>query len=323
MSVYMPKRTSAATRWALRLSLFAVQVLIVVILLHRFAGFPSPAFINALVLVFGLAVLSILLSLLGFIRIWRDGISGTTRGVGAMLLALAILAWPAAYLPRMMALPAINDVTTDLRNPPRFVAAASVRTPLANPVTYPGPQFARAQELAYPGLEAIRVVRPRLESFEITREYLASEGFEILRAEPPSDSRSIGTIEAVDRTLILGFADDLVVRIGGDRRVSEVDLRSASRYGRHDFGRNATRIANLTKELEVRLDTGIPLDLGEDDSRSLPLPEPNPGRRNGRPSPAALLAQQRLSRRAAPGGRRARAGRPARSRLRYQDIFSQ
>jgi len=322
MSVLTPNRRSSATRWALRASLFALQLLIAVALLHRFAGFPTPAFINTLIVVFALAALTVVLAIYGFVQIWRDGIEGTTRGIVAALIALGILAWPAVYVPTMLALPAINDITTDVIDPPRFVAVAQNRGPLANPAQYPGDSYARLQERAYPSLEPVRAVRPRTESFESTRDYITKQGWEILRADAPV-GRGTGQIEAVDRSLILGFADDITVRIGGDQRISEVDIRSASRYGKHDFGSNATRVATLLKDLEVRLDTGIPLELSDGDARGLTLPEPNPTRRNGRPSPAALLAEQRRSRRAARGGRTATAGRPARSRLRYQDIFGQ
>lgn len=325
MSVHIPKRTSAATRWALRVGIFAVQILLVVALLHRFAGFPTPAFINALVLVFGLAVLTLVLAFWGFGSIWRDGIDGTTRGVISVCIALAILAWPAVYLPTMFRLPTINDVTTDPQNPPRYQAAAQARSVLANRATYPGPAFALMQQRAYPGLETIRVVRPQAESFEITNDFIKSQGWDVLRAVAPANGRGVGIIEAVDRTLVLGFADDVVIRIAGRGRVSEVDIRSSSRYDQHDFGRNAGRVADLLKQLEVRLDTGIPLEevSGPVAAVGLPLPEPNPGRRNGRPSPAALLAAQRQALSAARGGRRARAGQRERAPRRFQDILSQ
>ncbi|WP_424373405.1 DUF1499 domain-containing protein [Methylocystis silviterrae] len=36
---------------------------------------------------------------------------------------------------------------------------------------------------------------------------------------------------------------------------TRIDLRSASRYGRHDFGVNAKRIAAFAEELQSQLDT--------------------------------------------------------------------
>ena len=66
----------------------------------------------------------------------------------------------------------------------------------------------------------------------------------------------MGQIEAVDRTLVLGFSDDIVVRVGGRDGQAKIDVRSASRYGRHDFGRNAERIRGFLRELHARLDAG-------------------------------------------------------------------
>ena len=43
------------------------------------------------------------------------------------------------------------------------------------------------------------------------------------------------------RTFILGFVDDISIRVSGNRTQSRIDIRSASRYGTHDLGRNAFR----------------------------------------------------------------------------------
>ena len=40
----------------------------------------------------------------------------------------------------------------------------------------------------------------------------------------------------------MGFTDDVVVRVTPAGAGSRIDLRSSSRYGRSDFGVNATRI---------------------------------------------------------------------------------
>ena len=62
-----------------------------------------------------------------------------------------------------------------------------------------------------------------------------------------------GRIEATDRTLWFGFADDVVIRIAdtGDGG-SRVDVRSLSRVGVGDLGANAQRVreylAALTDE---------------------------------------------------------------------------
>ena len=53
------------------------------------------------------------------------------------------------------------------------------------------------------------------------------------------------TIEAVARTLIMGFRDDVVIRVSANGTGARIDMRSASRYGVHDFGANAKRVQAL------------------------------------------------------------------------------
>jgi hypothetical protein len=65
-------------------------------------------------------------------------------------------------------------------------------------------------------------------------------------------------LEAVDRTLILGFYDDVAIRVAGNDEQARIDVRSASRYGRHDLGRNADRVRQILKEIIVRLESVVP-----------------------------------------------------------------
>ena len=66
-----------------------------------------------------------------------------------ILLPMLLLAWPLTYVPAFLKLPKINDVTTDVAAPPRFVTLAKLRTGEANPATYPGARFATEQQKAY------------------------------------------------------------------------------------------------------------------------------------------------------------------------------
>src|SRR5262249_11973650 len=71
-----------------------------------------------------------------------------------------------------------------------------------------------------------------------------------------------GIIEAVARTPMLGFRDDVVVRIRSTIDGARIDVRSASRYGRHDLGTNAKRVRSLIEDI--------------DDVLSVPQPEKKP-----------------------------------------------
>ena len=63
-------------------------------------------------------------------------------------------------------------------------------------------------------------------------------GWTMVLTEPPGDG-GVGRIEATDRTMMMGFTDDVLVRVTGDDARAFIDVRSVSRYGLHDLGANA------------------------------------------------------------------------------------
>jgi len=61
-----------------------------------------------------------------------------------------------------------------------------------------------------------------------------------------------GLIEATDQTLLVGFTDDIVIRVEGSATRARIDARSASRHGRFDFGQNAVRLRRFLAEVRAR-----------------------------------------------------------------------
>jgi hypothetical protein len=62
-----------------------------------------------------------------------------------------------------------------------------------------------------------------------------------------------GTIQAVARTPVFGFPDDVALRLRLTPDGTLVDMRSASRGGRHDLGENARRIKRFLADLQLAL----------------------------------------------------------------------
>jgi uncharacterized protein (DUF1499 family) len=58
------------------------------------------------------------------------------------------------------------------------------------------------------------------------------------------------TITAVARGFLLGLPADVAIRVTDDGDAVIVDMRSTSRYGRHDLGDNAARIIDFLAELD-------------------------------------------------------------------------
>jgi uncharacterized protein (DUF1499 family) len=269
-----------AGTWACRAALFGATLIVTALVMHRLLGMPTPLALNIFKVAFAGAGLALLLGCVACIQIWRRGRGGASAALCGMLIGLAMFAWPAVYIPSLATLPEINDVTTDPRAPPPFVALAKFRVAGANSPAYPGEAFARQQAAAYPDLRPFTVDRSAEEAFELVAEAVRRLKLRVVSEEPPRGrSERVGTIEAVDRTLIVGFYDDVVIRVEGDQRRSRIDIRSASRYGSHDLGRNASRVRKILKEVQARLEATVPAASGggivrlKPKSRKAPVPK--------------------------------------------------
>jgi uncharacterized protein (DUF1499 family) len=165
------------------------------------------------------------------------------RWRSALLLVLAIALGGASvavpWLHRLEArrLPPIHDITTDTRDPPRFVDVVPLRRDAPNPVAYGGPRIAAYQLGAYDDIGPISYRLPPREVFPRVLKVVEALGWNVVAAVPED-----GRIEATDRTFWFGFVDDIVVRIRPEGAGSRVDIRSLSRVGVSDLGTNARRI---------------------------------------------------------------------------------
>lgn len=133
--------------------------------------------------------------------------------------------------------PLMNDITTDLEDPPEFDAVVPLRPPGSNPVEYPGPETAANQRRVHPEVQAIMTDLPPQEAFEHALAIGEDMGWNIV-----AQDASAGVFEAVATTTFFRFKDDVVVRVRPANGGSRVDLRSHSRIGRSDLGKNAARI---------------------------------------------------------------------------------
>lgn len=241
-------------RWSRRLGLFSVPLAVITTVLHRFADLDTNAAFVLLGLAVVVAFVALVLGVGAFFVIWNRGFRGMRHVLVGIVCAALVLAWPAWRAVHLAYLPAINDVTTDWNNPPRFIETERLRDPTDLSTTYPGRDFAARQIVAYPEIGPLILNYPANEVYFAARALVSERGWTEVGSIGPG-LETEGRIEAIARTLVFGFRDDVVIRINRLGPIeTRVDMRSASRIGRHDFGENATRIYDFLTDLTERLE---------------------------------------------------------------------
>jgi hypothetical protein len=253
---YQTEPVSSLASWARNLAIFSVVAVVVSIIIVRF-GFLEVK--PALATFFGAlacAGLSILVGLAAFVAIWRNGSRGMSRILLAMLIDVVVLAYPAYLGLQYRKLPPIHDITTDPIDPPRFEALARLRTgDGANTAVYAGLYSAEQQRAAYPDIETVELDVSVQRAYDLTSALVTKRKWLVIDERPPAPPRRIGRIEAVARTPIMGFREDVSIRFTADGdEASRVDIRSSSRYFESDLGSNASRISKLIDDINTAAD---------------------------------------------------------------------
>jgi hypothetical protein len=265
--------TSRLAVWARRVALFSLAATVIAVIIVRSGALEIVPALSTLAGALVLAVFAILLAIAAALSIWFEGVGGAREAITAFLIGFALIAYPLFLGVKGYRLPAIYDITTDPIDPPRFDAIARLRPRDANPINYQGLYAAELQHAAYSDIEPDLTDSTPQEAYDAAMKVITKRKWRIVDARPPQGggpqlveaqprpSRGQpppppappprdGYIEAVARTPILGFRDDVVVRIRPTGDGARIDVRSASRYGRHDLGTNASRVRNLVSDID-------------------------------------------------------------------------
>lgn len=218
-----------------------------------FFGYVSPI-LGVAITAAGL-LLQALLFFFALVSLMRHGVARTSWFAFFFGLAAIALLGGAGYLHWHHP---IKDVTTDVRNPPKFLhplypfgvkyGAELLDPALQLPREY-NPLDAAPQLLAYPGFEGLPVKAPAKEAFaEVMRQ---------IRAQLPGWKIVLEDQEKLHSELEVTWppfqiTDDVALEVRPDPASafdSRVELRSRSRFGLSDFGMNILRL----RDLKVRL----------------------------------------------------------------------
>jgi hypothetical protein len=165
------------------------------------------------------------------------------RLLGALMLGLVVFAVPYFTVKDFRKIPTIADATTNIEDPPTFVALVPVREKTAkNPLAYRRDEAATLQLQYFPDLITIESDKTPADAITDAQRIAENMGLEIVDAAPGE-----GRLEATDTTFWFGFKDDVVVRARlMENGRTAIDIRSASRVGRLDGGVNGKRIQRMS-----------------------------------------------------------------------------
>jgi uncharacterized protein (DUF1499 family) len=233
--------------WARRLAIFAVVVAVLAIGIEQWGGLETIPMLVTFGSSLALALMAVIVAGAAFVMLWINGGPGAGAAITGAVISLLLLGYPVYLGYLAYTLPAIKDITTDPIDPPKFDVVARLRP--ANTSVYPGLATAELQKDAYPDVEPLLVkVNPTV-AYEDAMKVIAKKKWRVVDARTPQPGRE-GHIEAIARSPIMGFRDDVVVRIRPARDGARIDARSASRYGYTDFGANAARVEALLDEID-------------------------------------------------------------------------
>lgn len=164
------------------------------------------------------------------------------RAKAASLLSIMVLIIPLGFLGlnavKAKQVPFIHDISTDGVNPPMFRHAGTIRGEVENSLEY-DPATYTLQASGYPDIKSSTFKGGVEQWSALTVEGIKAQGWSV------TFNDGHGHIEATDQSFWFGFVDDIVIRLTATDGAVVFDMRSVSRVGKSDLGKNAERIRQL------------------------------------------------------------------------------
>ena len=196
-------------------------------------------------------VLSLITALMvGFSKLWQ-------RVLLVLVITAATIATMVGVDTAGGRAPPLHDVSTDWKTPLGFSDAAlaarggssqAVEDDPSLPVgsvVFAGRRVADVNAETCPAARPLVLERSPADAYEAAKAAVLAAGL-VLITDDPMDGR----LEATGRTYWYGLVDDLVVRVRPDAAGARVDMRSISREGGPDLGRNCRRIETLATAIK-------------------------------------------------------------------------
>lgn len=245
----MDEKQSRLAVWGLRIAILALVVLAISIVGLRFHLLAFSIPLKGIAVAGLMAIVGLLVSLVGLIITATGRKTGVvTALVGVAIAVIAATPFSTSFL-KARSVPPIHDISTDLTNPPQFVAVVPQRAASPNALDRAEPaDLAEQQAKAYPDVVPLKLDAQPGKVFDAARDVVHDMGWALDAATPET-----GLIEATATTSLLHFKDDVVIRITAIDKGTQVDMRSVSRVGMSDLGANAARIEAFMAALKAKL----------------------------------------------------------------------
>ena len=240
---------SRAAIWGMRVGVLALILLVLAIIANRYELVVFRTAILGIAIAGAIGIVAVIVSLIGLVRTLGGKKTGAGLAIAGLVIGLiAATPFTTSFL-KGRSVPPIHDITTDLANPPQFVAVVPLRVGSPNPLDRAAPaDLAALQAKAYPDLAPLSLQEQPGKVFDAAREVAHEMGWDIVAA-----TSETGLIEATATTSLLRFKDDVVIRVAEKDGGAVVDVRSVSRVGMSDLGTNAARIRTYLAALKAKL----------------------------------------------------------------------
>lgn len=206
----------------------------------RAGGWPWPRAYDLAAWGAWTAAAGVIVALVALLKWLLERRSGALVALLGLILSLPVAGLGAAFEIAARTTPPINDISTNTEDPPVFWFTAT-------PSDYPT-QNAEPQRAAYPHVRPLELPLSFDDAFEMVLALVNARGWEVLSADPEESQ-----IEAIARSRLFGFEDEVAIRVTETDAGSVIDMRSRSRLGQIDRGANARRIAAILADLRLQI----------------------------------------------------------------------
>ncbi len=203
-----------------------------------------------LLLAFFIGVLGVIIGLIALLVtfLMPSRRPGRAQAVIGLVLVLFVVVPIIRIIRSTSQYPPINDIATDVKNPPSFVHAQTLPANRSRDMSY-RPESASAQQAA-PAYQSLAPLSLPARPDDVYKqvEIIAGEfpGWQITYREPGTR-----TVEGVATSTLFQFKDDFVIQVrpAATGEASLVEMRSKSRDGQGDLGANYNRIESFFEAL--------------------------------------------------------------------------